>query len=171
MWARKSTDEGATWLADMEFSDVVTPLPGQQDGGIIAEYRGDYDYSYQLGSAHLHPWVDGRVTVAGQSQQNTFFDQEGGGGGGGIPCGDLVSFEARCKATGGGGHKLGARLTLTDTSHSGEQVVITVDGNPNPVIINGDRAQLQINNPPLGQHTVELTDPAGCFAPVITNCN
>ena len=79
MWARKSTDEGATWLADMEFSDVVTPLPGQQDPGIIAEYRGDYDYSYQLAAAHLHPWVDGRVTVSGQSQQDAFFDQEGGG--------------------------------------------------------------------------------------------
>jgi hypothetical protein len=25
MWARKSTDNGAIWLADMEFSDVVSP--------------------------------------------------------------------------------------------------------------------------------------------------
>jgi len=58
------------------------------------------------------------------------------GGGGGIPCEDLVSFEVRCKPTGGGGHKLQARLTLTDTSHLGEQVTITVDGNPTPVIIN-----------------------------------
>jgi hypothetical protein len=170
MWARKSTDEGATWLADMEFSDVVTPLPGQQDPGIIAEYRGDYDYSYQLAAQHLHPWVDGRVTVSGQSQQNTFFDQEGGGGGGGIPCGDLVSFQVRCKH-GAGGDKLQAKVTLTDMSHSGEQVTITVDGNPNSVTINGNKATLQINNEPLGQHTVELTDPAGCFAPVITNCN
>jgi hypothetical protein len=31
MWARKSTDNGATWLADGTFSDVVTPLPGQPD--------------------------------------------------------------------------------------------------------------------------------------------
>ena len=30
----------------------------------------------------------------------------------------------------GGGHKLQAKLTLTDTSHSGEQVTITVDGDP-----------------------------------------
>src|SRR5437867_300135 len=29
MWARKSTDNGATWLADMTFSDVISPLPGQ----------------------------------------------------------------------------------------------------------------------------------------------
>jgi hypothetical protein len=91
-------------------------------------------------------------------------------GGGGIPCEDLVSFQVRCKH-GAGGDKLQAKVTLTDTSHSGEQVTITIDGNPNTVTINGNKATLQINNEPLGQHTVELTDPAGCFAPVITNCN
>jgi hypothetical protein len=88
---------------------------------------------------------------------------------GGIPCGDLVSFQARCKHT-VNGDRLQAKLTLTNTSHSGQQVTITVDGNPNSVTINGNTAQLQIPNEPLGQHTVELTDPAGCFAPVITNC-
>jgi len=81
----------------------------------------------------------------------------------------LVSFQARCKHT-VNGDKLQAKLTLTDTSHSGQQVTITVDGNPHFVTINGNKAQLQINNEPLGQHTVTLTNPAGCFAPVITNC-
>jgi len=36
MWARKSTDNGVTWLADMAFSDVVTPLPLQPDPVIIS---------------------------------------------------------------------------------------------------------------------------------------
>ena len=90
-------------------------------------------------------------------------------GGGGIPCGDLLSFQARCQPS-GGGHKLQARLTLTDTSHSGEQVTITVDGNPTPVTINGNQAQLSINNPALGEHTIELTDPAGCFPPRMPSC-
>jgi hypothetical protein len=90
--------------------------------------------------------------------------------GGGIPCEDLVSFQARCKPTGGGGHKLQARLTLTDTSHSGERVIMTVDGNPTPVTINGNRAQLSVNNPASGEHTVELTDPAGCFPPSMPSC-
>jgi hypothetical protein len=92
-------------------------------------------------------------------------------GGGGIPCEDLVSFQVRCKSTGGGGHKLQARLTLTDTSHSGEQVTVTVDGDPIPVTINGDRAQLSINNPAPGEHTVALTDPAGCFPPAVPSCD
>jgi outer membrane protein assembly factor BamB len=93
-----------------------------------------------------------------------------GNSGGGIPCGDLVSFQVRCKSTGAGGHKLQARLILTDTSHSGEQVIMTVDGNPTPLVINGDRAQLTISNPELGGHTVALTDPAGCFPPATPSC-
>ena len=91
-------------------------------------------------------------------------------GGGGIPCEDLRSFQVRCKATGGGGHKLQAKLTLTDTSHSGEQVTITVDGTPTPVTINGNQAQLSINNAALGEHTIELTNPAGCFPPSMPSC-
>src|SRR5437762_3709714 len=168
MWGRKSLDNGATWLPDMTFSDVVSPLPGQPDPFIIAEYAGDYDYASALVADHISAWDDGRIPVSGQSQQNTFFDKEPAGGGG-IPCGDLVSFQARCKHV-TGGDKLQAKVTLTDTSHSGEQVTITVDGNPHAVTINGNKASLSINNEPLGQHTVELTDPAGCFAPVRTNC-
>ncbi|PYK18071.1 MAG: hypothetical protein DME56_14190 [Verrucomicrobia bacterium] len=168
MWARKSTDNGATWLADMAFSDVVSPLPGQPDPGIVDCYAGDYDYASAVVADHITAWDDGRIPVSGQSQQNTFFDKEPAGTAG-IPCGDLVSFQARCKHV-TGGDKLQAKVTLTDTSHSGEQVTITVDGNPHAVTINGNKASLSINNEPLGQHTVELTDPAGCFAPVRTNC-
>jgi hypothetical protein len=84
MWARKSIDNGATWLADMEFSDVVTPLPGQPDPFIVTEYVGDYDYSYHVLNQHLHPWADGRVPINGQSQQDTFFDREPAAAGGNI---------------------------------------------------------------------------------------
>jgi hypothetical protein len=169
MWSRESTDNGATWLADMTFSDVVSPLPGQSDPNIVTGYAGDYDYGSALVTMHVTSWDDGRVPINGASQQNTFFDQQATGGGG-IPCGDLVSFQAHCRHN-TGGDRLQARLTLTNTSHSGQQVTITVDGNPHSVTINGSTASLQINNEPLGQHTVTLTNPAGCFAPVITNCN
>jgi hypothetical protein len=170
MWGRKSTDNGVTWLANDMVSDVVTPLPAQPDPNIVACYVGDYDYGSATADNHVTSWVDGRVTINGQSQQDSFFDKEpAGGGGGGIPCGDLVSFQARCVSS-GGRNKIQAKLTLTDASHSGEQVTITVDGNPNSVTINGAQAKLQINNAAPGPHTVELTDPAGCFAPVNTNC-
>ena len=87
----------------------------------------------------------------------------------GIPCEDLVSFQVRCKA-GGGGQKLQAKLTLTNTSHSGEQVTTTVDGDPTPVTINGNKAQLSINNPAPGEHTVELTDLTCRFPPMVPSC-
>jgi len=167
MWARKSIDNGATWLADMEFSDVVTPLPGQPDSFIVTEYVGDYDYSYHVLNQHLHPWADGRVPINGQSQQDTFFDKEPAGATG-IPCGDLVSFQVRC-VTGTHGDRLQARLTLTNTSHSGQQVTITVDGTPHSVTISGNKATFAINST-AGTHTVELTNPAGCFPPSTPSC-
>jgi len=76
MFGRKSTDNGVTWLADMAFSDVVTPLPGQPDPGIISFYAGDYDYASALATDHLSAWADGRVTISSQSQQDAFFDKE-----------------------------------------------------------------------------------------------
>jgi len=75
MWARKSTDGGATWLPDMAFSDVVTPLPNQPDSNIVFEYVGDFDYSSASTTGHLHTWTDGRVPLSGASQQDPFFDQ------------------------------------------------------------------------------------------------
>src|SRR5438552_901655 len=76
MWGRKSTDNGVTWLADDMFSDVVTPLPGQPDPGIVDCYAGDYDYGSALATDHLSAWADGRVPISGQSQQDAFFDKE-----------------------------------------------------------------------------------------------
>src|SRR5713101_7767006 len=76
MWARKSNDNGLTWLADDMFSDVVTPLPGQPDPGIIAEYAGDYDYGSAVLTKHVSSWDDGRVPIAGASQQDAFTDRE-----------------------------------------------------------------------------------------------
>jgi hypothetical protein len=169
MFARQSTDNGVTWSTDMAFSDVISPLPGQPDGTVQPNYQGDYDYGTATASTHYSSWDDGRVTISGQSQQDVFFDKQATAGGGGIPCGDLVSFQVRCKHN-NAGDKLQAKLTLTNTSHSGQTVTITVDGNPNVVTINGSTATLSMPGP-LGQHTVTLTDPAGCFAPVITNCN
>ena len=79
MWARRSTDNGATWLPDEAFSDVVTPLPLQPDPGIQATYAGDYDYASSSPNQHLHSWVDGRVAILGSSQQDAFHDRQSAG--------------------------------------------------------------------------------------------
>lgn len=78
MWARRSTDNGVSWLADQTFSDVVSPLPAQPDPGIQATYAGDYDYG-TASPNHLRSWVDGRVAIGGSSQQDAFHDIQSAG--------------------------------------------------------------------------------------------
>ena len=80
MWARRSTDNGASWLSDQTFSDVISPLPAQPDPGIQATYAGDYDYASSSPNQHLHAWVDGRVSISGSSQQDAFHDRQSVGG-------------------------------------------------------------------------------------------
>ena len=75
MWARKSTDNGATWLADMEFQRRSQPSAGTtRPEQSQPSYAGDYDYGSALRNKHFTSWVDGRVIISGQSQQDTFFD-------------------------------------------------------------------------------------------------
>src|SRR5207248_3932692 len=76
MWSRKSNDNGVTWLADDMLSDVVSPLPAQPDPGIVSIYVGDYDYGSAILTKHVTSWADGRVTISGQSQQDSFTDRE-----------------------------------------------------------------------------------------------
>src|SRR5438094_4037200 len=76
MHARKSNDNGATWLADDTLSDVVSPLPAQPDPGIQPLYVGDYDYGSAILTKHATSWVDGRNAVSGTQQQDAFTDRE-----------------------------------------------------------------------------------------------
>jgi hypothetical protein len=75
MWARRSNDNGVSWLPDDMFSDVVSPLPAQPEAGTIV-YVSDYDYGSALATKHLSSWVDGRVPINGISQQDAFTDRE-----------------------------------------------------------------------------------------------
>jgi hypothetical protein len=76
MFANKSNDGGATWQGDMEFSDVVTPLAAEQDPNIFPNYAGDYDYGSAIATKHLTTWMDGRVAINSESQQDAFTDRE-----------------------------------------------------------------------------------------------
>ena len=118
MWARKSTDNGATWASDEAFSDVVSPLPGQSDSSIVTEYAGDYDYSSAISGQHNKAWTDGRVVVNSASQQDAFFDKEGGGDGGN----NIV---------------LQARVKTHDTNHNVELKWAPADGGAITVMRNG----------------------------------
>ena len=74
-YGRQSADNGATWENDAAISDVVSPLPLQPDPGVQPCYTGDYDRSFSNAAAHYVSWVDGRVLISGQSQQDVYFDK------------------------------------------------------------------------------------------------
>jgi hypothetical protein len=76
MYARRSNDNGVTWLLDDAFSDVVSPLPAQPHPSVVPSYVSDYDYASALATKHLASWVDGRVPVNGTYQQDAFTDKE-----------------------------------------------------------------------------------------------
>jgi len=76
MYARRSNDNGLTWLPDEAFSDVVSPLPPQPDPGVIPTYVNDYDYASALATKHLASWVDARVPINGTYQSDAFTDGE-----------------------------------------------------------------------------------------------
>jgi len=83
-------------------------------------------------------------------------------GGGGIPCGDTLKLVARCIDK-GNSNTLQARLVMTNAAHDGELVTVEIDGAPLLLTITGIKAQTVVNGAAPGPHSVELTDPAGCF--------
>jgi len=76
MYARRSNDNGLTWLPDDAFSDVVSPLPAQPEPGIVPTYASAYDYASAVATKHLASWVDARVPINGIYQPDAFTDRE-----------------------------------------------------------------------------------------------
>ncbi len=84
-----------------------------------------------------------------------------------IPCGEIMRFQSRCRP----GGLVQMRINLSDSSHTGETVEFTVDGvaRETSVTSNG-RAQLSLPGYAPGEHTIELTQPAGCFPATQVTC-
>jgi hypothetical protein len=84
-----------------------------------------------------------------------------------IPCTDVATFQTRCRV----GGTIQARLTLANTNYTGEVVEFSIDGAPYQVTVGSNgRAQLSVGVFDVGEHTVELTIPAGCVDPAIVRC-
>lgn len=74
LWGRRSTNNGASFGAPFQISDVTSPLPQQNDPSIQTCYAGDYDMPVAqnyvgggttLSTRHFVTWVDGRVALGG----------------------------------------------------------------------------------------------------------
>jgi hypothetical protein len=64
---------------------------------------------------------------------------------------------------------------LNSTQYAGEEVTIGIDAVNYPVTIitNGihSKAQIQLTGQTLGDHTISLVDPPGCFDPLLIACS
>jgi len=83
-----------------------------------------------------------------------------------IPCSDISQFVTRCRP----GGLIQARVTLTNTTHNGDDLQISVDQVPYVVTVSGRRGTLSMSGFGPGIHTVELTDPPACFPAVNVTC-
>lgn len=141
MWARKSNDNGLTWLPDDMFSDVVSPLPGLPDPDIVSTYAGDYDYASAVATKHVASWVDGRVAINGVSQQDAFFDSEPSVGGTPTP---TPTPQPCCSVSSAG---CGSVVTTPPTDFN-----LNVNGAVDPATV--DVSDLTVNGIPADSATV-----------------
>ena len=130
MWGRKSTDNGVSWQADMAYSDVISPLPGQPDPNVSVCYAGDYDYGSATAAKHVTSWLDGRNPINGASQQDAYFDQEL------VGAATIISAVSRMTHGGAGTFDIDMPLTgssgVEDRSNSATHdysLVVTFSGN------------------------------------------
>jgi hypothetical protein len=161
MWARKSNDNGVTWLPDDMFSDVVTPLPGNPSHNISSEYAGDYDYGSATAAKHVTSWDDGRNPINGASQQDAFTDREL------VGC-SVVSTSPACGSLVTGAAPTEFTVNLSDPADPAtvQASDFTVNGTPaNSFMLGNANTQItfHFNSSPVvqGQNTMHI--PAGAF--------
>jgi len=90
-------------------------------------------------------------------------------GSSGISCGSIFFFNAKCNANGAAQ----AMVKMTG-DFTGETVTFDLDGDDyiSSVMSNGTNsiAKMTVPHAGMGSHTVTLEDPAGCYSPVVFNC-
>ena len=153
-----STDAGVSWSANERLSESFDPLIGWPQQNKIGDY---FDMVSDESAAHL-AWAG---TFNGE--QDVYYSTITPESLPTIPCSDISRFISRCRP----GGIVQAKVVLTNTTHTGEVVMFSIDAVPYPATFaaNG-RAQIAPSGFGLGSHSVELIDPAGCYPAITVNC-
>jgi len=121
--------------------------------------------AFQPGEVYSwHVWIKDQFTSVSSADTLQFIY-----GGSAFACGDIFFFNARCNANGAAQAMVKMTGDLT-----GETVTFDLDGDDYIVTVlsNGTNsiAKMIVPHAGMGSHTVTLEDPAGCYSPVIINC-
>jgi Dockerin type I domain len=183
MYARRSNDNGVTWLPDDTFSDVVSPLPALPEPGIVPYYVSDYDYASALATKHLSSWVDGRVPINGIYQEDAFTDRElvapmaqsafsrkthGAAGTFDVPLPLSGNVGIECRSGGAGGNHTFV-FTFTNNVVSGNAAVTSGTGTVSgPPTFSGNTMTVNLTGvSDVQQITVTLSNVTDCFGSVL----
>jgi len=64
-----------------------------------------------------------------------------------------------------------ARINLTNANHTGDLVEFTIDDVPYETTVGSNRrALISLSGFNIGSHDVELTEPPGCYPPIVVTC-
>lgn len=159
------TDWQAGGLGPADSVTWATGSFGANPNANALRWGTTYNFRFQADTPPQPVSARVRLFKPGTPKVVTVVTQAPGSGSGGVPCADVAVFQARCQA----GNNLQARALLTDSSHDGETMIFEVDGVPQVVTVNGDRASLRMTSTP-GAHTVSLTDPGSCKPDVPVTC-
>jgi len=122
-----------------------------------------------LGCWGVYPFFDSGKVIASDVETGLWVLQFDGGGTGSISCGDIFFFNAKCNANGAA-----QAMVKMSGDFSGETVTFDLDGDDyiTNVMSNGTNsiAKMTVPHAGMGSHTVTLEDPAGCYSPVVINC-
>jgi hypothetical protein len=154
VYVNNSTDGGISWCDEFKVSDVqFTPSP---ISGLAFGYQGDYIGVSARGGKVYPVWADNRQGNVLTWVSGYTFDC--GGGGCVIPCEDVQNLLGKCRTSRG----LKVRVTLSNSTHDGCPVEITINGSEVlSSTIQGNAAVFQTTTAYVNP-TIELTDPAGC---------
>ena len=148
-WGYDSYVPGLTWK---EESANLSPYAGLQ---IKLRFRLASDGGAERDGFHVDD-----IRIHGYETDMT---------GGGIQCNSIFFFNAKCNASGAAQ----AMVKMTG-DWTGETVTFDLDGDDivSNVMSNGTNsiAKMTVPHAGMGSHTVTLEDPAGCYSPVVFNC-